>query len=81
MLKSLRPLVFYPTFLILVSALILSLVDLEQFTAVTGALNSKVLELFSWLFSLGSFYLLVLVVITYFSKLGDIRIGGEKVLR
>ncbi|CAE6949474.1 BCCT family transporter [Vibrio sp. B1FLJ16] len=78
MLKSLRPLVFYPTFLILVSALILSLVDLEQFTAVTGALNSKVLELFSWLFSLGSFYLLVLVVITYFSKLGDIRIGGEK---
>ncbi len=77
MLKSLRPLVFFPTFLILVSALILSLVDLEHFTAVTGALNSKVLELFSWLFSLGSFYLLVLVVITYFSKLGDIRIGGE----
>lgn len=77
MLKSLRPLVFFPTFLILVSALVLSLVDLEHFTAVTGALNSKVLELFSWLFSLGSFYLLVLVVITYFSKLGDIRIGGE----
>lgn len=77
MLKSLRPLVFFPTFLILVSALILSLVDLEHFTAVTGALNSKVLELFSWLFSLGSFYLLVLVAITYFSKLGDIRIGGE----
>lgn len=77
MLKSLRPLVFFPTFLILVSALVLSLVDLEHFTAVTGALNSKVLELFSWLFSLGSFYLLVLVAITYFSKLGDIRIGGE----
>lgn len=77
MLKSLRPLVFFPTFLILVSALILSLVDLEHFTAVTGALNSKVLELFSWLFSLGSFYLLVLVAITYFSKLGEIRIGGE----
>ncbi|MEF1309870.1 BCCT family transporter [Vibrio mytili] len=77
MFKALRPLVFYPTFLILVSALILSLVDLEHFTAVTSVLNSKVLELFSWLFSLGSFYLLVLVAITYFSKLGDIRIGGE----
>ncbi len=77
MFKSLRPLVFYPTFLILVSALILSLVDLEHFTAVTSALNSKVLGLFSWLFSLGSFYLLVLVAVTYFSKLGDIRIGGE----
>ncbi|EJE4203776.1 TPA: BCCT family transporter [Vibrio parahaemolyticus] len=77
MFKYLRPLVFFPTFFILVSALILSLVDLEQFTAVTSALNSKVLELFSWLFSLGSFYLLVLVGLTYFSKLGDIRIGGE----
>ncbi|PFG45437.1 choline-glycine betaine transporter [Vibrio sp. ES.051] len=77
MFKHLRPLVFYPTFLILVSALILSLVDLEQFTAVTGELNNKVLDLFSWLFSIGSFYLLVLVVLTYFSKLGDVRIGGE----
>ncbi|TKF27744.1 BCCT family transporter [Vibrio kanaloae] len=77
MFKHLRPLVFFPTFLILVGALILSLVDLEQFTAVTSALNSKVLELFSWLFSLGSFYLLILIGLTYFSKLGDIRIGGE----
>lgn len=77
MFKHLRPLVFFPTFFILVSALILSLVDLEQFTAVTSALNSNVLDLFSWLFSLGSFYLLVLVGLTYFSKLGNIRIGGE----
>lgn len=77
MLKNIRPLVFFPTFLILVSALVLSLVDLERFTKVTAALNSQVLENFSWLFSLGSFYLLVLVVITYFSKLGNIRIGGD----
>jgi len=60
-----------------VSALILSLVDLESFTAFTGALNSSVLKHFSWLFSFGSFYLLVLIVITYFSKLGDIKIGGD----
>ena len=77
MIRNIRPLVFLPTFLILVSALILSLVDLEGFSKVTGDLNSTVLKNFSWLFSLGSFYLLVLVVITYFSKLGTIRIGGE----
>ncbi|RLQ21115.1 BCCT family transporter [Seongchinamella sediminis] len=77
MLRALRPLVFYPTFLILVSALALSLVDLEGFTRVTGGLNDRVLDLFSWLFSLGSFYLVVLVAFTYFSPLGRIRIGGE----
>ena len=78
MLNSLRPLVFFPTFIILVGALLFSLVDLELFTEYTGIANGFVLEHFSWLFSLGSFYLLVLILITYFSKLGDIRIGGEK---
>ena len=77
MIKNIRPLVFFPTFSILIAALVLSLVDLESFTAVTGALNNSILQNFSWLFSLGSFYLLVLIVITYFSKLGNIRIGGE----
>lgn len=77
MFKSLRPLVFFPTFIILVGALIFSLVDLELFTQYTKVANNFVLSHFSWLFSLGSFYLLVLIVITYFSKLGNIKIGGD----
>lgn len=77
MLKSIRPLVFFPTFLILVAALILSLVDLKSFTELTSAANNFVLNKFSWLFSLGSFYLLILIIITYFSKISNIRIGGE----
>lgn len=80
MFTSLRPLVFFPTFSILVGALIFSLVDLELFTQYTKQANSFVLSHFSWLFSLGSFYLLVLIVITYFSKLGDIKIGGENAI-
>jgi len=77
MLKTIRPLVFLPTFLILAAALILSLVDLDSFTKVTSSLNSSILKNFSWLFSLGSFYLLGLIVVTYFSKLGNVRIGGK----
>ncbi|MFM2479566.1 BCCT family transporter [Celerinatantimonas sp. MCCC 1A17872] len=77
MLKSIRPLVFLPTFCILVGALIYSMIDLKSFIALTQVANSFVLDNFSWLFSLGSFYLLVLAVFTYFSKLGNIRIGGE----
>lgn len=78
MIKTIRPLVFLPTFLILSAALILSLVDLDAFTKLTGEINSSILKNFSWLFSLGSFYLLGLIVVAYFSKLGDVRIGGDE---
>lgn len=77
MLKSIRPLVFLPTFLILLTALVYSLVDLQGFIQMTQSANQFVLNHFSWLFSLGSFYLLALIALTYFSKLGAIRIGGE----
>jgi choline-glycine betaine transporter len=74
--KSLRPLVFWPTFLVLLAAVIASYINLEAFLAVTSALNDAILTNFSWLFSLGSLYLLVMAVIVYFSPLGQLRIGG-----
>ncbi|WP_110707629.1 BCCT family transporter [Salinicola sp. CR57] len=77
MQTSLRPLVFWPTFLILLVAVIASYVDLDAFLATASALNDAVLTNFSWLFSLGSLYLLVMAVIVYFSPLGGIRIGGR----
>lgn len=76
MQTSLRPLVFWPTFLVLLAAVVASYVDLDAFLATTKALNSTILDNFSWLFSLGSLYLLILAVIVYFSPLGRIRIGG-----
>lgn len=77
MQTSLRPLVFWPTFLILLAAVIASYVDLDAFLAAASTLNSAILDNFSWLFSLGSLYLLAMAVIVYFSPLGRIRIGGH----
>jgi len=77
MQTSLRPLVFWPTFLILLAAVIASYVDLDAFLATASALNDAVLTNFSWLFSLSSLYLLVMAVVVYFSPLGRIRIGGR----
>ncbi|MBP5981807.1 MAG: BCCT family transporter [Halomonas sp.] len=74
--KTLRPLVFWPTFLILLAAVIASYLNLEAFLAVASSLNNAVLTNFSWLFSLGSLYLLIMAVIVYFSPIGHIRIGG-----
>lgn len=73
----LRPLVFWPTFLILLAAVIASYVDLNAFLAVSKQLNNLILKNFSWLFSAGSFAMVVLTAIVYFSALGKVRIGGE----
>ena len=73
----LRPLVFWPTFLILLAAVIASYVDLNAFLAISKQLNNLILKNFSWLFSAGSFAMVVLTAIVYFSALGKVRIGGE----
>ena len=76
-LERIRPLVFWPTFLVLVAGVVLSFVDLERFLGITRALNERLLANFSWLFSLGSFYLLLLVVFVYFSPLAKVRIPAD----
>lgn len=73
----LRPLVFWPTFLILMAAVTASYVDLESFLRTSTQLNSLILTNFSWLFSAGSFALVVLTFVVYFSPLGKVRIGGK----
>ena len=66
MIEKIRPLVFWPSFLILMAAVVMSFVDLDGFLSRAVSLNSQVLENFSWLFSLGSFYLVLLILFTYF---------------
>ncbi|WP_248623712.1 BCCT family transporter [Cobetia crustatorum] len=52
MVRSIRHLVFWPTFLVLIAAVIASLMDLEAFLGATTALNTLILDNFAWLFSL-----------------------------
>jgi choline-glycine betaine transporter len=54
-----------------------SFVDLDGFLRITKSLNATVLDRFSWFFSFGSFYLLILILATYFSPLGRVKIGGK----
>jgi len=78
MFDKIRPLVFWPSFLILMAAVVMSFIDLDGFLRVTKSLNATLLDRFSWFFSLGSFYLLMLIVVVYFSPLGKVRIGGKE---
>lgn len=78
LIRSIRPAVFLPTFLILVLALLLSYLQLEAFLEITQKIQSFILVNFSWAFSFVSFLMVMLVLLTYCSKIGTIRIGGEK---
>jgi choline-glycine betaine transporter len=59
------------------AALFASYWNLEDFLDTTRKINDIILSNFSWLFNLGSLYLLILAIVVYFSPLGRIRIGGE----
>lgn len=68
--------VFWAPFLLLIVAVVFSFVNLEQYMRIATQINDWILSKFAWLFSLSSFFLLVTLIVTYFSPLGKIRIGG-----
>jgi len=75
-LKSIRPLVFWPPVVVLLAALVASLVDFDRFLLTASAANGWILLRFDWLFSWASFAAVLLLLYVFFSKLGAVRIGG-----
>lgn len=76
MKTSIRHLVFWPTFLILVAAVTMSAVNKDGFLEAMTTANDWVLANFAWLFSLSGLYMLIVALIVFFSPLGRVRIGG-----
>ncbi|MCZ2721619.1 BCCT family transporter [Marinomonas sp. 15G1-11] len=77
-INKIRPLVFWPPFLLLMTAVILSFVNLDGFLGITSAINSWILSEFSWLFSIGTLFLLGTCAWVYCSPIGNVKIGGEQ---
>lgn len=75
--SQLRYKVFIPPFLILITAVLASFVNLESFLTVTTAINGWILDTFGWLFSAGAFFMVVTCVVVFFSPLGKVTIGGN----
>ncbi len=75
--KSIRSLVFYPTFSLLILTIILNFVSEEGFIAVTSTASDFMTEDLGWIFSIVALISLVMVVAAYFSPLGNVRLGGE----
>lgn len=76
-MKSLKHWVFWPPFVLVLAASILSFTDKDAFTAITTGANDWVIANVGWLFSSAGLFMVALCVGIYFSKLGKVRIGGE----
>lgn len=76
-MKSLKHWVFWPPFLLVVVASILSFTNEGAFTTMTTGANDWVISNVGWVFSLAGLFMVFVCVGVYFSKLGKVRIGGE----
>ena len=73
---KIKPLVFWPPFLLMLSALALNFYDADTFTAVMTTAYGWVIDTFGWLVVLASFGMLLVCVAIACSPFGRVVIGG-----
>ncbi len=76
-MARLRPIVFWPPFLLLMAALIYSFIDARGFLALMTAANNWIVHTFDGVFAWGVFAMLTSCFVVYASPLGGVRLGGE----
>jgi choline-glycine betaine transporter len=65
---------------LLLLALVLSLLDRDNFLSLFTGVNDWILERFDWLYNITSFAMVLLCMAIYFSPLGRQKIGGSKAM-
>lgn len=75
--SNLKHCVFWPPFLLILVSIILNLWNPKAFEKVMNVSNSFVLNNLSWMFSTIAIFTFILCIITWFSPLGKIVIGGK----
>ncbi|MDR0621213.1 MAG: BCCT family transporter [Deltaproteobacteria bacterium] len=76
--KHIRWYIFLPPWLLVVLLLVLNLINFDVFMKVVNGANGWILANFSWLFNSTAFICVVVVLITFCSPFGRVRIGGSK---
>lgn len=76
--KKIRWAVFLPPWLLIVAILVLNLTNYDMFLKVMNLVIGWILNNFSWLFNVVTFVAVVLLVVTYFSPIKNLRFGGSK---
>lgn len=75
---KLRSIVFWPSFIVLILAVTLSLVNVKQFAATLNKMVTGSMGLFGGIYELVAMVMLIVCIFLYFSPFGRVRIGGSK---
>ena len=78
MKMKVKPLVFWPTFILMIVAVILSLFNLEQFSTVLSNVTLSAMKVFGSGFELLTTIMLLVSIAVCFMPLGRVKIGGSK---
>lgn len=70
--------VFLPPFLLLFFCILFNLIDSSGFTEVVNGINAFITEKFGWLIIFLSVLIFLVCVAIFFSKFGQVRIGGKE---
>lgn len=74
---KLRPMTFFPPFLILVAFVVISILSPDGFLGMINNINNAIITHCGWVASLLALFIVAVVVWAMFSKFGEVRIGGE----
>ncbi|PKM52077.1 MAG: BCCT transporter [Firmicutes bacterium HGW-Firmicutes-7] len=74
--NRIKPIVFFPAFILLIIAIILNFINYESFLKITTLAKDFMTLQCGWMFSLAGVACLLVITATYFSPLGNVRIGG-----
>lgn len=73
---KLRPMTFFPPFLILAAFVVLSIINQEVFLGLINNINNWIIANLGWAASILALAIVIVSIWAMFSKFGDVRIGG-----
>lgn len=77
LLRKIRPFVFFPAFILLILTIVLNFVNYEAFLSITTLAKDFMVIDMGWVFSIVGVMCVIVIVLAYFSPLGDVRLGGK----
>jgi choline-glycine betaine transporter len=74
--KKLKPMVFFPAFVLLMIVVLLNFLNYDAFLSFTTIAKDFMIGQFGWMFSLMGVACVLVIIGAYFSPLGKVKIGG-----
>ncbi|MCG8541707.1 MAG: BCCT family transporter [Clostridia bacterium] len=76
--NRIKPIVFFPAFILLLISIVLSFINYESFLKVTTLAKDFMTIQCGWMFSLSGIICLLVIIAAYFSPLANVKIGGPE---